>query len=208
MNLLPSVCFSLHLDDFFFSTSLNLKPRLDSPNFWPSAATKYQKLIELMLRSLVSPFQVSLPWVFPPWFRIVPGATPAPADRVPHRSWQLPRMKRRLRADTQWQELMCPSLLSFPALHHWFVSGVTLVTRSFNLLQRPWPTEHISWGWEQTLSDGGPNGSHHFFPDAWSTVTGSGACFAFTRQSRRNTIKKIAQKQVAESTRLHRGGYY
>lgn len=86
-------------------------------------------------------------------------------------SWQGPpqvpaaaRMRRILQVDTRWQELMwsSTSVTAFISPCHWFPGRVTLVTLSFNLLQRAWPAEHVSRGWEQTLGYRSPDGNHHF----------------------------------------------
>lgn len=44
------------------------------------------------------------------------------------------------------------------------------MTLSFNLLQRAWPVEHTSWGWEQTLGYWSPDG-HNYFLHSFTTVT-------------------------------------
>lgn len=65
--------------------------------------------------------------------------------------------------DRSWCGRPRPSQLSFPTLCHWFPGWVTLVTLSFNLLQRAWPVVHVSWGgWEQTHGFWSPNGNYHF----------------------------------------------
>lgn len=100
--------------------------------------------------------QERLPWVSL-WLRNMSGATLVSADRVPpplgpdgcQDEENAPELTR---CDRSWCGRPRPSLLSFPTLHHWSISRVTLLTRSFNLLQRVRPVEHISWGWEQTLS--------------------------------------------------------
>lgn len=84
------------------------------------------------------------------------GAVPAPADRTPLRSAAAARMKRIVWVDTQWQELMRSSTSVTAFISYTTaidsLAGVTLVTLSFNLLQRAWPGEHISRGGrEQTL---------------------------------------------------------
>lgn len=99
------------------------------------------------------PFQEKAPVGFP-WFRSAPGATLASADRTPLKSQQLPGWREyseRTHSDRSWDGRPRPSQLSFPTPCHWFPGQVTLVTLSFNLLQRAWPTEHISRGREQTL---------------------------------------------------------
>lgn len=90
-------------------------------------------------------------------------ATLASADRTPLRSEQLPGWREYsewTHGDRSWCGGPHPSQLSFPMLHHWFPGWVTLVTLSFNLLQRAWPLEHVSWGWEQSLGYWSPNGNH------------------------------------------------
>lgn len=84
------------------------------------------------------------------------GAVPAPADRTPLRSAAAARMKRIVWVDTQWQGLMQSSTSVTAFISYTTaidsLARVTLVTLSFNLLQRAWPVEHISRGGrEQTL---------------------------------------------------------
>lgn len=91
-------------------------------------------------------------------------AVPAPADRTPLRSPAAARMKRIVWVDTQWQELMRSSTSVTAFISYTTaidsLAGVTLVTLSFNLLQRAWPVEHISRGGrEQTLGCPSPNGN-------------------------------------------------
>lgn len=91
-------------------------------------------------------------------------AMPAPADRTPLRSPAAARMKRIVWVDTQWQELMRSSTSVTAFISYTTaidsLAGVTLLTLSFNLLQRAWPVEHISRGArEQTLGCPGPNGN-------------------------------------------------
>lgn len=99
--------------------------------------------------------------------------------------------------DRSWCGRPHPSQLSFPTLCHWFPGRVTLVTLSFNLLQRAWPVEHFSRGWEQTLGYSSPDGNYHFSPRCLfqgkpqhSDTSGSGACSAFTKtESQGENIK-------------------
>lgn len=90
-------------------------------------------------------------------------ATLASADRTPLRSEQLPgwgEYSEWTHGDRSWCGGPHPSQLSFPTLHHWFPGWLTLVTLSFNLLQRAWPLEHVSRGCEQSLGYRSPNGNY------------------------------------------------
>lgn len=101
--------------------------------------------------SVCKPF-LERPLVGFPWFRSAPGPLwlqltgPPPS---PRRSRAAARMKRILWVDKVTAADVGrtrPSQLSFPTPCHWFPGRVTLVTLSFNVLQRAWPVEHISWG--------------------------------------------------------------
>lgn len=119
------------------------------------------------------------------------GAMLASADRAPLRSRQLPgwgEYSEWTHGDRSWCGRPRPSQLSFPTPCHWFPGRVTLVTLSFNLLQRAWPVEHVSGGRGQTLGYWSPNGNYHFLPGCFRVkprhgdTSGSGGCFAFIKR--------------------------
>lgn len=114
------------------------------------------------------------------------GAPLVPADRAPLRSQQLPGWREDSEprhSDRSWCGRPRPSQLSFPTPCHWFPGRVTLVTPSFNLLQRAWPADHISRGWQQTPDYWSPNGNYYFLFGCFSErprhgdIPGTGVCF-------------------------------
>lgn len=127
--------------------------------FFTDAAAKLTSWLSWLCECLpCKPF-----WERPYGFSMVQEcarATLASSDRTPLRSEQLPGWREYsewTHGDRSWCGDPHPSQLSFPTLHHWFPGWVTLVTLSFNLLQRAWPLEHVSWGWEQSLGYWSPN---------------------------------------------------
>lgn len=109
-------------------------------------------------------FQAKAP-VGSPWFRSVPGPCllqlTGPSSGPSSCQDEENRLSRHTVTGADAVFHVCHS---FHFLRHAIdsLARVTLVTLSFNLLQRAWPVEHISRGWEQTLGYWSPNGNYHF----------------------------------------------
>lgn len=83
------------------------------------------------------------------------------------------------------------------------------MTLSFNLLQRAWPVEHVSWGWEQTLAYWSPNGNYYFlcvcFEENLATATLLDLGFVLLPRSPKGQIKKKKAGARAKVSKLQRG---
>lgn len=131
------------------------------------------------------PFQERVPMGFP-WFRSVPGPRWFQLTGPPSGPSSCQDEEKTLNRGTVTGAdggRPRPSQLSFPTPCHWFPGRVTLVTPSFNLLQRAWPADHISRGWQQTLDYWSPNGNYYFLFGCFSErprhgdIPGTGVCF-------------------------------